>query len=374
MLHLNVPASTDTFMIIFWRKLRWLLLGVLAPELPMLFACGQYASAKRSVNDFVASGCKREEWTLYHAFYADSGGFVLQPAQSEPFPLTAKQLFYLVQKKYVEVPKITREEIWDKSKADGVTKCLAFFQAGWLVVQSIGRAVENLPVTPFELSTVALVCSSLTTLGFWWCKPLDVHTPTILYTNSSTVDILREGGEAAKDPFLDTPLDFVEPKVYMSSKWSRHVLRWICWVGLQARPLKRIPDDRDPQATLRQHIMIGVGTATFASIHLLGWNFDFAWRWQKILWRSSGFGVWGLLCVYGTTEMAICYREGYQKPGLDSGGAYKMRWPHCLMFFVPATLYAMARLGLIVVALSSMGSLPSEAFRDIQWAAVLPHI
>jgi len=106
----------------------------------------------------------------------------------------------------------------------------------------------------------------------------------------------------------------------------------------------------------------------------LGRNFNFATKWEKILWRSSGLSVWGLLCVYGSTEMAICYREGYAKPGLESGRAYKMRWPHCLMFLIPATLYAMARLGLIVVALSSMTSLPSEVFQDVQWTSLLPHI
>ncbi|OCK94430.1 uncharacterized protein K441DRAFT_721108 [Cenococcum geophilum 1.58] len=224
MLHLNVPTRTDTYMVIFWRKLRWLTLG--------------YASAKQSVDNFRASGCTKEEWTIYHAFYADSGGFVLQPSHSQPFPLTARQLHYLVQRKYVQLPNITCEEIWDKSKADGVTKCLAFFQAGWVVVQTIGRAIKHLPVTPFELSAVALY------------KPLDVRTPTILYTSSTTVNILREGGEAANDPFLDTPLDFVEPKVYMSSKWSRHALYWICYIGLQTRPLSRIPDNRNPQANL----------------------------------------------------------------------------------------------------------------------------
>jgi len=241
-------------------------------------------------------------------------------------------------------------------------------------VQCIARAIEHLPVTPFELATVALVCSSLTTLGFWWCKPLDVCTPTILYTNSTTVDILSEGGEAALEPFSDTPLDFVEPKMYMSSKWSQHILRWICYVGLQTRPLSRIPNDRDAQANLRLHTLLGLGTATFASIHLLGWHFSFATRWEELVWRSSGLGVWGLLCVYGSTEMAMCYREGYARPGLESGRAYKMRWPYCLLFFIPATLYAMARLGLIVVALSSMVSLPSEAFQDVQWISVIPHI
>ncbi|EME79955.1 uncharacterized protein MYCFIDRAFT_211918 [Pseudocercospora fijiensis CIRAD86] len=283
MLHLNVPAETDTWMTVFWRKLRWLILGVLAPELPMLFACAQYASAKRSVADFAKLGYTTKQWSLCHGFCADSGGYVLQPLYSQSFPITAKQLHYLVQHGYVSIPKTTRREIWDKSKADSVGKLLTFLQCGWLVVQSIGRAITHLPITPFELSTLALTCSALCTLGFWWNKPLDVRTPIVLHTNSTIADILCGAGEAAKDPFMDTPLDFVEGRIYMSSKWSRHVLRWILQAGLQKRPLDRIPDDRDIQANLKQHAVLAIGTAAFASIHLCGWTFEFAVRWEQIL-------------------------------------------------------------------------------------------
>jgi len=270
MLHLNVPADCDHYMTTVWRKMRWLTLGMLAPVLPMLFACGQYASAKRSLHDFKQAGYSDEQWTLSHAFYADSGGIVLQPLHSRPFPITAKQLHYLVQRGYVPLPSISDKELQDKSKADNIAKFFAFAQTGWLVIRTVARAIEHLQATPFELTSIALACTSLRTLGFWWHKPLDVRTPTVIHFQSTTVGILREGGEAAKEPFLDTPLDFVEGKVYMSSKWSRHVLRLICSAGLQKRPLTRISNDRDPQANLRQHTILGSGTATFASIHLLG--------------------------------------------------------------------------------------------------------
>lgn len=150
---------------------------------------------------------------------------MLQPSQSEPFPLTAKQLHYLVERRYVPLPDITGEEIWDKSNADSVRKFLAILQTSWMVVQTIGRAINHLPITPLELSTIVLAGSSLTTLGCWWHKALDVSTPTILYTNFTTASILCQSGEAAKEPFRDTPMDFVEPNVYISSKWSRHLLR-----------------------------------------------------------------------------------------------------------------------------------------------------
>ena len=82
MLHLNLPAPGDSGRSIFLRKVRWLLLGVFAPELPMLFAFAQWASAKRSVLEMRNLGFTNVEWTLVHAFYADSGGFLLQPSDT----------------------------------------------------------------------------------------------------------------------------------------------------------------------------------------------------------------------------------------------------------------------------------------------------
>ena len=112
MLHLNVPAQDDGNWTLFVRRTRWLTLAVLAPELVMLFASGQWASAKQSMGEMKALGYER--WSMVHAFYADSGGFVLQARDSHPFPVTAKQIQYLITSKYMDMPSITRAEIGDK--------------------------------------------------------------------------------------------------------------------------------------------------------------------------------------------------------------------------------------------------------------------
>lgn len=375
MLHLNVPATRDSYWTMFWRKSRWLLLGILAPEVPVLFACGQWASANRSVSEMRALGYSETQWSLVHAFYADSGGFVLRLPDTRPFPITARQVRYLVQHGYVSLPSISKKEIWDKSNADKVAKFIACFQTAWLATQVLGRAVQHLPITPLELATIVTAFCSLTMLGFWLHKPLDVEAPTLLPINSTITDILAQAGEAAKEPYRDSPLDFVEPRVYMSGKWSNMVCRWILRRGLQTRPIERIPNDRDPQlSSFRQHLALGVATASFASIHLAGWNFSFPTSWEAIFWRSNCLIMWGLLAIYGTTEVAICWWENYENLGLDTLGGYKLKWPACLCFFVPAGLYMGTRLCLIAEAVMSLRSLPEGAFAAVDWSAVLPHI
>jgi hypothetical protein len=114
MLHLNVPAVEDSDFTLFIRRFKWFIWGILSPELVMLFAGGQWASAKRSVAEMkeISIG----NWSMVHAFYADSGGFVLQTPDYPHFPISAKQLQYLVRNGYMEAPTLTRKEIWDKSK------------------------------------------------------------------------------------------------------------------------------------------------------------------------------------------------------------------------------------------------------------------
>ena len=116
MLHLNVPASYEGFWTAFFRKFRWLLVGALTPEILLLLSRGQQASARRSSREMQAMGHK--QWTLVHGFYADSGGFVLKAPDAPAFPVTARQIQYLVEKKYMDVPDISEDEIFDKSKAD----------------------------------------------------------------------------------------------------------------------------------------------------------------------------------------------------------------------------------------------------------------
>lgn len=243
----------------------------------MLFASGQWASAKRSVVDMDSLGC--ENWSMIHAFYADTGGFVLQARESVAFPITAKQLCYLVQQGYMQAPTITKKEIWDKSKADRLAKTITSLQAGWLTIQVVARWIQHLPVTLLEISTVALITCTAATFFFWFYKPLDVNTPTTIRIDSSIAEILIKAGDAADFPFSDTPLDFVESQLYTSSQMPMHRF----W-GVQQRPLPRIPNDRDSWLhSLKTVFIVAVPTASFSLLHLVGWNFDFPTRTEQLL-------------------------------------------------------------------------------------------
>jgi hypothetical protein len=123
-------------------------------------------------------GFNETQWTVAHAFFADNGGIVLQLQEDAPFPISAKQLAWLVQHGYTDRPAMTERDIKDKSKGDTCTKTLAVLQTAWFMVQMIGREAEHLPITPIELASAALALTSLTTLWFWLDKPLESNSHT----------------------------------------------------------------------------------------------------------------------------------------------------------------------------------------------------
>jgi hypothetical protein len=132
-----------------------------------------------------------DEWSLEHAYFADSGGFRLHTFDEKAILITAQQVHRLVQNKIIRLPPITKKEIWDKSNADKFTKFLACFQTAWLTTQTIARAIQGLAITPLELSSIAMALTSLTTLWYWMHKPLDVEIATAVYTERNLKEIVE---------------------------------------------------------------------------------------------------------------------------------------------------------------------------------------
>ena len=81
---------------------------------------------------------KQENWTMYHSFYADMGGFMLQLKGQEPFPVNTAHIIGLIRQGILPTPDITKEAIYDKSKANGLAKAIICVQITWSVMQCIG--------------------------------------------------------------------------------------------------------------------------------------------------------------------------------------------------------------------------------------------
>ena len=368
MLHLNVPAQKDSQIVRFTRKVKWFIVTLVQPEMILMFAFGQWSSARRSCREMKEIGLAG--WTLTHAFYAESGGFMLRATAYPPFPVNAKQMAYLFRNGYIDHPSITRDEIWDKSKADYFAKGIALIQSAWFVAQAVARGVSHLPMSLLELVTLATMSCSGMTMCFWFYKPLNVEIPTIIDSKVSIEKILLDAGDAAETQWRDTPLDFADPIGYISLQMPFRKV----WTEME-RPLPRMPNDRDHKLhSWRCMVILGIPWAIFGVFQFIAWNFHFPTTIERLLWRYTTVIGCVLNATFSTVETIGVIASGFTTTNLHNFKSYKLRFPWGLLCIVPGVLYGLTRLFAIVEVLISLRSQEAGCYQQVQWTSILPHI
>lgn len=219
-IHLNVRPYRKTELQSWIETTKWVLFGILAPELVVFVAWRQYASAmaldrivrglqendqssRKSLDqspnvlkenpDKLSLGEYRlhNPWTRTHSFYANMGGFVFDlvedfPAERDTF--TAKHSRLTVTPRGMALlarcgflPKISKEDILDKSKSDNLSKVISVAQALWMLAQIVGRLIAHLPITLLEVNTLAHIMCAMIIYILWWDKPKLINEPTKLH-------------------------------------------------------------------------------------------------------------------------------------------------------------------------------------------------
>lgn len=390
MLCLNVPSRGEPWWSVAYRRILWMGVSIAGPEFVLTAAAGQWAAATRSVNDFKRSGF--EAWTMKHAFFADMGGIEIAPPDFVPFRVNAKQLHYLVTKGYMPYPNILRKEIWDKSKQDTVAKVVTCVQIAYLILQCIGRALQNLAITTLELFALAIVACSIATGWCWLKKPADVKFPIRIDMQTSIARILHEGGAAAARPYRQTPMDFVDD---LCPSWSLNIQTFIKMpIGPFERPISRFGNDRFPYLELRDNTILFVATLIYAAIHVCAWNWTFPSRVEKTLWRLASMILLGSTIAFWIFEsIAVWYRyNGGEKylfrllnkldrlEDIEKLRIEKAANPRKLplrgefwSIFPLASIYAIARIYLLVEAFVGLRNLEASAYVNVNWSIYLPH-
>ena len=392
LLCLNVPAKDDTPFVLFRRRIFWMLLAILAPEIVLTYAAGQWSRARHSLDDFRTAGYP--QWTMRMAFFADMGGFVLETRDCQSFPLNAKQLHWLIVNKHVEYPDTRAEEIWDKSKQDRFARLVTAFQVSYTILQAIGRAVQRLTITIIELNTLGIVVCSLMTAFAWLHKPADVRTPVRIRTTASILEI------TGNRSWRTTPLDFVDEN---GPGWAMNIQPFMKMPVIPPeRPIQHIPNDRFPMSPYGcQEYCLCFATLLFTAIHVAGWNFSFPTNTEKILWRVSSLILFGVTAAFWILEtVASWVRLGRWKwlylwltnrsalPDFEKARDEKLRaaleihrepaqlplaWEFWTISFV-AFLYWLARLYMIVEAFLELRNVDVTAFATVNWSLYFPHV
>ena len=414
-LFLNIQAVRENRLGFFTNKARWMLFTIFFPEVLTAIAAEQWRSACQSVEDFSQlrkqwelalqspqtsgnlfrlkdnlSRFKCAPWTMRHAFFADMGGLLLDCPDYTPFPIDGHQLVYMVENNFLKYPDVKEQVIWDKNKADGFARALTLTQIAWFFIQSVGRCIQHLALSTFELSTLAFIFCTMNTFFFWRHKPLDVETPIVLVCPTKLEEVLIKAGDQSRTQFSRTPLDFVKPPI------SRTSLLAPFWFGIRAVfdwrkrhnsiPIKEFGNTQTtpPRGIKIADMIFGnIFTVAYLGIHLAGWNFVFPSVTEQILWRISGLILLGVTVLYllatafGTvmaSRLAKAFFDNDEVTTLLGLVNLQPRWAAILIHLPVIAAYSFARCYIIIEGFVNLRALPITAFDSVNWANYMPHL
>jgi hypothetical protein len=409
---INVPSSHWGRRRRIHEKFLVCAMSGLGPEFTFQLALGQWVSACQSVQDFRSSGFTN--WTLSHAFLADMGGFSLKAPDFVEFPLNAKQVHYLVTHSYIEYSAVAlpKDIMDDKNKGDGVVRFFTICQLSWFSLGCLGRAIEHLAITTMELSALAFVFCTLGTYFFWFAKPMDVGSATVLVPNTSLREILLQAGDRAREPYKTTPLDFVGRT---HSSW---LLYWTYWMNIVRKmhlmfpvkrgPVEMIPDDNFPPLTPWAQVILFLCQLAYTGVHLMAWKFHFPTDAERLLWRLATIYMVSSVILYWTIELLVwrvyplikCYIKQLKKGGAASDDIERGKQGSSqtdlfarlrnnsslhdpsmgvpLRALIPVTIlgvvYCFARAYVFIASWIGIRRLPTSAYQTVDWTNILPHI
>ncbi|SRR6266545_2876780 len=127
-------------------------------------------------------------------------GHKLKPKEGRVTILTLDMLKVLVEDPEFDI-QLTEDEITHMSKGDALSKIILILQTTWFIAQCIGRSIQGLHITQFELTTLALASLNGITFVLWWDKPLGAQTLVRVYLKRKLTDEERNA-EGVSDSFF----------------------------------------------------------------------------------------------------------------------------------------------------------------------------
>ncbi|KIJ08018.1 hypothetical protein PAXINDRAFT_89486, partial [Paxillus involutus ATCC 200175] len=329
------------------RQAHFVYLALLIPELLIGTVSLSYIQTdnrpdeRRNASDY--------QWTRTHGFFALMGGFVLQDGTRRTVLRTRGDLHRLKDKRIIN-PTITKSEIKDKSKADGLVKALLILQLSWFIIQVSARGANHLAITLLEIDTLAMAAMNFPVLFFWWDKPMAPQYPHTFYLNTLVLPD-GDGDEALLNEVRvsisvtsDNILHRQEPREYHF--WANPMILylWKWWERFT---------QFDGLDNMYGGSALSISWMIFGALHLVAWDFQFPSRAEKITWRVASLAL--VIGGFMSGQSVVEILEVEDRP----------------IFLVYAFL---ARMMILALMLASLRDLPASAYETVPWTTYIPHL
>ncbi|KAF7369996.1 hypothetical protein MSAN_00629500 [Mycena sanguinolenta] len=344
--HPNVPPPNQSRLQLFWRRLKMMLIAMIAPEVIVAFAARQFVGSRWLVKNFNFSSTQ--------AFFFCMGGFV-SPTGYPIATMVQLRDLDLGSELQEAIQNVNNKEIVDKSKGDALSKGVALLQGLWFILQCLARAHQHLAITQLEVATLAFAIVNIFIWLLWWNKPLDVQHPIVIgprtLPDSQTIGLVQV-----------SLIDRIGTAIVGFGMNDYHPLSSI------SVPSFWSIDNDDTEA----HILLVLVGTLFGAVHCVAWNAIFPTPAEMWIWRTSSVVItvfFGFFLLFGSIGMAPSDRLKSK-----SVGRAVIEMITVITLLASMTIYIAARLILIVLPLVELRFLPASAFVDLNWSTYIPHI
>ncbi|KAF2838330.1 hypothetical protein M501DRAFT_872005 [Patellaria atrata CBS 101060] len=233
-------------------------------------------------------------WTIKHGFYVDMGGLkvVLAGRDVEIFKkentdiercddgvyltIRLEDLIFLVEADLIPLPNIDIHDLEERSKNDIFARVVTLIQVLYFLVYSFGRLGSGLPISTLELSTLAFICCAAFIEYFWWNKPLDLRSATV-------ITVAPDKRERFVSIFSE--LRFNTPEQDLSEQVDLKLF------------FDRILEGDESSKIAVHAVWIG---CIFNGIHISAWNYSFASDTERLLWHIASVSACGMCSDVGS--------------------------------------------------------------------------
>lgn len=271
-------------------------------------------------------------------------------------------------------PLISKQEVLDHSKAGAFAKILAIWQIVWFLVDIVTRLARHLLIAQLEVGVAGFAMLALAIYGLYFSKPKGVNIGTRVSFNipedPETCRSLRSQYEALE------LTSFTVLKETEKDEERKHSLELA----------KLLRDETDRLTSQNQHLrrefasqiamdkydyrlfsavgasmtFAGILAVPFGAVHVAAWHANFPTMIDQWLWRiSSLVSMLVLILAFPSHRILVVI-----------GAPYMYRASALLLLF---TLYAIARVILIVEMMRCMLYLPPQAYVT-SWTTNVPHL
>jgi hypothetical protein len=195
------------------HKIALLIKTIIAPEFIAVEAAQEWTQARRIVRQ--CSEYTNGEMKLVHAFYIGMLGVRYRVSSASKIQdgshakvLWPTQFVWLLQTGHIRWNDLhdwglAEESINDKSNADSMAKLLALGGVAKFCIDCLLRAYHRLPISALESMTLGYIPLFALSYFFWWLKPKDIDTPSIIDLPAMEIADRREFDELALSDAFD---------------------------------------------------------------------------------------------------------------------------------------------------------------------------